>query len=101
MLYTNRCYQKFEFNAINQIRAKSFTELLKHCVDKRQRQNTCKTAMVETASDLLYLVADSQFRHGYGFPVETFGMSEQSNKYFFIVPKSLYHIFVSGNTRSI
>ena len=40
-------------------------------------------------------------RHGLGFPVETFGMSEESNKYFVIVPKSLHHIFVTGNTRSI
>ena len=40
-------------------------------------------------------------RHGYGFPLQTFGMSKYSNKYFFIVPKSLYHIFATGNTRSI
>ena len=31
-------------------------------------------------------------RHEYGFPVDTFGMSKDSNKYFFIVPKSLCHI---------
>ena len=40
MLYTNKCYQKFEFYAINQIRAKSFAELLKHCVNKRQKVTT-------------------------------------------------------------
>ena len=40
MLYTNKCYQKFEFYAINQIRAKSFAELLKHYVNERQKVRT-------------------------------------------------------------
>ena len=36
-----------------------------------------------------------------GSPVDTFGMSKESNKYFFIVPISLDNIFATGITRSI
>ena len=38
---------------------------------------------------------------GMDSPVDTFGMSKESNKYFFIVPRSLYHFFATGYTRSI
>ena len=34
---TNRCYQKFEFYAINLIRAKSLAELFKRSVNKKAK----------------------------------------------------------------
>ena len=67
--------------------------------NKTERLKNCNG---KTASGFaLFGLPIHKSRHGYGFPVDTFGMSKESNKHFFIVPKSLYHIFASGNTRSI
>ena len=66
------------------------TERLKNCNGKQ-------------LVDMLHWLADLQFKAWVWIPrsIVTFGMSEKSNKYFFIGSESLYHIFATNNTGRI
>ena len=56
----------------------------------------------ETASGFALLACRFTIRGmGMDSPIDTFGMSKESDRYFFIVSKSLDNIFASDNTRSI
>ena len=57
--------------------------------------------MVKLLVDLLYSLVDSQFEAWVWIAIDTFSMSKESNKHFFIFRKNLYQVFATGNIRSI
>ena len=66
MLYTDRWYQKLEIYAINKVRAKYSAELLKHCVNERQKDRRPEKLQWKAASGFALLA--------YVFTIRSMGM---------------------------